>query len=152
MFFFLYVFAAAIDRFGCYRFYSIRQSLLQMRRIFISKQFMWFRSSLFISNKDFFLREYETRSDHRSAHNDKIRLNNNETEVRQILANEWKLWGHRATWELKMTIQKNLFDRGKKMTNFFCGRWFDIHSYVNYAKHSLQPSFIVVHSIAMNGT
>lgn len=62
---------------------------------------------LYLFQTKIFLRGYDTRSGHRSAHNDKIRLNNNETKVRQILANEWKLWVHGTTWELKTTIQKN---------------------------------------------
>lgn len=45
-----------------------------------------------------------------------------------------KIMGARNNMGAKNDDTKKLFDRGKKMTKFFCGRWFDIHSYVNYAK------------------
>lgn len=48
--------------------------------------------SIYSKNKDFFFqREYKCgRSS--IGKNDKIRLNNNETEDRQTIANDWKLW------------------------------------------------------------
>lgn len=83
----LYIFAAAIDRFGCFIFIAFDSLYYDSEKSSFQSNLCDF-VPLYLFQTKIFLRGYETRSGHRSAHNDKIRLNNNETKVRQILANE----------------------------------------------------------------